>query len=239
MIDFVSHIIADGERFISVAEEDLEAHVPTCPEWDIAALVSHLGGVHREVAVRVRTGDLALAEPDIEAPPTDPGALLNWFRIGLEDLTRVLSSTPADAPAWSWAGDPTAGFWRRRMAHETAVHRWDAENALDVPQQIEAELAVDGIDELFDIYIGEEDDPPYEGVSGTVLLVADAGPRWSFLLEKGNLPGGTRDGDGGSLTVKGTSSDLLLLMWNRLSLQDLDSSGETSVWDGWRAYAES
>lgn len=104
---------------------------------------------------------------------------------------------------------------------------------------ISTELAVDGIDELFDIYIGEEGDPPYEGFSGTVLLVADAGPRWSFLLEEGKLPVGMRDGDGGSLTVKGTSSDLLLLMWNRLSLEDLDSSGERSIWDGWRAYAES
>ena len=52
---------------------------------------------------------------------------------------------------WTWTPDHTVGFWSRRMAHEVAVHRWDAQGAAGDPSPIERELAVDGIQEVFDL----------------------------------------------------------------------------------------
>ena len=44
--------------------------------------------------------------------------------------------------------DQTVGFWYRRMALETVVHRVDVETGFGVPRAVNAELAVDGIDEV-------------------------------------------------------------------------------------------
>ena len=47
----------------------------------------------------------------------------------------------------TWAGDRPGSFYPRRMAHETAVHRWDA-----VGGAIDPALAVDGIDEHLGLF---------------------------------------------------------------------------------------
>ena len=45
---------------------------------------------------------------------------------------------------------PHRGFWARRQANETAVHRWDAAaRGRRRPSRSSTTLAVDGIDEFF------------------------------------------------------------------------------------------
>ena len=65
---------------------------------------------------------------------------------GLDDPERpVYSFSPAHR---------RAGFWPRRMAHETTVHRVDAEQAAGRPvAPVPAALAVDGIDEVFGVFV--------------------------------------------------------------------------------------
>ena len=59
-----------------------------------------------------------------------------------------------EAPAWNLAPQPKkAGFWPRRMAHETAVHRWDAQLAIAAGEPIEAKLAADGVSEVLDTWL--------------------------------------------------------------------------------------
>ena len=48
-------------------------------------------------------------------------------------------------------GPDRAGFWARRQAQELAIHRWDAQTAAGEPRPIDRALAVDGIQEVFDI----------------------------------------------------------------------------------------
>ena len=59
------------------------------------------------------------------------------------------------APGGTWyKPDPTVGFWFRRMAQETVIHRIDAElgaGASIAPAP--DDLAVDGIDELLKVFI--------------------------------------------------------------------------------------
>ena len=43
----------------------------------------------------------------------------------------TLEALDPESPAWNWAPQAKkAGFWHRRMAHETSVHRWDTQMAL-------------------------------------------------------------------------------------------------------------
>ena len=43
--------------------------------------------------------------------------------------------------------------WPRRQAHETSVHRWDAEHCGGATTAIDPELASDGVDEYFDLVL--------------------------------------------------------------------------------------
>jgi uncharacterized protein (TIGR03083 family) len=91
------------------------------------------------------------AEPDPWPPKElaaeEPLALLDRAYAGLRD--EFAARRPED-PAGSWyAPDETVGFWIRQMAHETVIHRIDAELGTGQPvAPVPAELALDGIDEL-------------------------------------------------------------------------------------------
>ena len=88
----------------------------------------------------------------------------------------------------TWAGERPRRWWLRRLLHETAVHRWDVETAGAGPDQatpIDPEVAVDGIDELFDNFL------PFvaEGLAGTGqtmhLHSNDAPGEWQLTFTPG------------------------------------------------------
>ena len=95
------------------------------------------------------------AEPD-QWPPEEltreePLALLE--RAYRELVDEFAARKPED-PAGSWyKPDQTVGFWIRRMAHETVIHRIDAELGTRQPVgAVPTDLAIDGIDELLKVF---------------------------------------------------------------------------------------
>ena len=80
------HIVAlrrDSNRIASAAEGRLDRIVPSCPGWQVADLVWHVGIVHmfwRMVARGALTGPAAWSEPD--RPDNDD--LVAWFRDGVD-----------------------------------------------------------------------------------------------------------------------------------------------------------
>jgi len=48
-----------------------------------------------------------------------------------------------ETPTSTWTLDRRAGFWTRRLTHETVVHRADAALATGTPYDVDAELAAD------------------------------------------------------------------------------------------------
>ncbi|GAB7102280.1 maleylpyruvate isomerase family mycothiol-dependent enzyme [Streptomyces phaeofaciens JCM 4814] len=130
-----------------------DAKVPTCPEWQVRDLLRHTGMVHRWAASFVAEGRTTYHQEE-GRPDLDGAELLEWFREGHRRLVDTLASAPPDVDCWHFlpASSPLA-FWARRQAHETAVHRADAESALGrTPEAIAAGIgagfAADGIDEL-------------------------------------------------------------------------------------------
>src|SRR5205085_4835630 len=90
--------------------------------------------------------------PPKELANEEPLALLDRAYAGL--LEEFATRKPEDAAGSWYTPDQTVGFWIRRMAQETVIHRIDAE--LGTGQQvapIPADLAVDGIDELLKIFV--------------------------------------------------------------------------------------
>ena len=81
------------------------------------------------------------------AIPDDPAGLPDWLEGSAAELVATLAGADPDAECWTWTADHHVRFWSRRMAHETAVHRWDGQGASGSPEPFDGALAVDGIDE--------------------------------------------------------------------------------------------
>ena len=62
------------------------------------------------------------------------------------------------------------------MAHETTVHRWDAQSAAGTPDPVPTWLACDGVSEMIDIFLAAADNN--DVFQDFDLDVVDAGDRF-------------------------------------------------------------
>ncbi len=123
-------VAEQGSRIAAVAHAGpLQARVPHMRRWTLSDVVAHLGGVHRWAAEIVSTRTWTGAGPRRGRAAGDD--LIAWFEDGLAALVCALTAADVSAPCpnFSPGSDKTARFWLRRQAHETTVHRWDAEAA--------------------------------------------------------------------------------------------------------------
>lgn len=223
MFDYTDVIAFEGARVSRVAQQGpIDASVPHIAGWTLSDVVAHLGGVHRWaeriVAERQHTGERS-------QPGTDTGAaLIDWFDEGLDRLVTTLSAVdPAEEVGRSRSGRPvTAGYWQRRQAHETTMHRWDAETAAGEHEPIDAEFATDGIDELFRIFTRNRD----KQVLDAPIRVFTTDTETSWILGPVSEPGRVDLMDepaGAVASLEGPAETLLLALWKRISLDDADA----------------
>jgi uncharacterized protein (TIGR03083 family) len=236
-IDYTTHLRADGELMAQAVARDLDAHVPSCPDWNVARLTIHTGMHHRWVADTVRGG----GDPPPE--PSKPGLrgdeLIDWFRRGWADLADLLDEMDDATPAWSWSGDNRVGFWRRRTALETLVHRWDAENATGTGSPLDPLLAADGVDEMLFVML-PNGSPPYEGKSGSLSMkTTDAPGAWTLPLEGGKVPEAARSKrvEAASTAISATAEQLLLFVWGRRGPDAIQVEGDRKVFDDFLSWS--
>jgi uncharacterized protein (TIGR03083 family) len=207
----------------------LDTPVPSCPEWRVRDVITHLGSIHRRTADLVATGATEGRRP---GPPSDvpqDEALLGWLTDGAPALVDTGRAKGPDAPAWNWTGaDQRAAFWFRRMAHETAVHAWDVGSACGTATAIEPALASDGIDELLTVIVPATQP---RGMTGTLHVhCSDVEGEWTVDLATLDVARAHRKGD---VALRGPAADVLL------HLLDRDNGGEVfgdaGVLEGWHA----
>jgi uncharacterized protein (TIGR03083 family) len=219
-----------AEQLVAAAERaGLDAPVPSCPDWDVAELLGHMGRVYRWAASCVETN--APASPkDLPAPPArDERA--GWMRDGLARVVAALDR-PAGDPAWTWAPDGTVGFWQRRQAHETTIHRVDAELASGPPTPVPLALAVDGIDEWLALVPNRRGVPPVTGHGETIHLhCTDTDGEWLVRVGEDGLAV-ERAHAKGDVAARGAASDLLLVLLRRLPPSTVEVLGDPAVLDG-------
>jgi uncharacterized protein (TIGR03083 family) len=232
---YLEALARDGEALAVAAESRLDVPVPACPGWTMGDLVWHTGYVHRHKIEIVRRG--AEGRPPFEGPADPPdNVLLGWYREGVALLVEILSEDP-DRPAWSWTDDHTVGFWQRRMAQETAVHRWDAEDAAGRPSPVESELAADGVDELLGAFM-EQTEGHYAGPAGTVHLHRTDGPGEWVVHLRGERPVVRRGHERCDAAMRGGASELLLALWRRRPPETVELLGDRAVLDGFLAFTD-
>jgi uncharacterized protein (TIGR03083 family) len=236
--EFVAMLDQEGRLLAAAAEEaGTGAKVPTCPGWQVADLVRHTGMVHRWAAAFVAEGYTSY-RPDGGLPDLDGAELLAWFREGHRQLVDTLRSASPDVRCWHFLPAPSPlAFWARRQAHETAVHRVDAESARGgSPSGISGDFAVDGIDELL---IGFHARPKSkvrtEEPRVLRLRATDTdGAVWTVRLSQ--EPPAAGRGEGGEAEpdceVAGPAAQLYLALWNRLPFSAV--TGDASIAELWR-----
>ena len=208
----ITAIERDGERVIAaLAGADLGAPVPGCPGWSLEVLVTHLGQVQQFWAAAIRAGGAEPEEPEVD----HPADLAGWYRASYTELIDALRETSFDQPCWTWWGEPgTVGAVARHQVQEAAVHRWDAESAGGTPAPLEPEIGADGVGEYLGIMLGRDaDNLP----SAVALVATDTGGSW-------------RAGPGEvGATIRGTASDLVLLLYRRLPGHAAEIDGDRAL----------
>jgi uncharacterized protein (TIGR03083 family) len=246
-MDLDRHILsleADGDLLASAAEQaGLTTNVPSCPAWQVRDLLRHQGYVHRwatayvSVPIQAEAPELTEAEQLAGGPPDE--RLLAWFREGHRALVRALRTAEPDVVSWTFmpAASPL-GFWARRQAHETAIHRADAQLAAGQAPSHEPDLAADGVDELIMSFFARRADPDREQAPERTLLIraTDAGRQWrAELSPDGQQVAQVSRGDGpAAATLDGPAAGLYLLLWNRC---DADAAGISVTGDAGLAAA--
>lgn len=227
---FLACLDADYRRMHDVvARTDLVAPVPSCPAWTVKDLVEHTAMVYLH-----KVASTELGHAPEEWPPELSGSTLDVFEDAHTKLSAMFAThDPSDHSATWYDPNQTVGFWIRRMAQETVIHRRDAELAAGYPNPAATDLALDGIAELLDLFVAypthkwaDECKPVLEPADGDKVLVDAGAIRW--LAEVGlkgvevSRPSQPVDV---SVRIEGDPSALLFWLWNRSAPAD----GEVTV----------
>jgi uncharacterized protein (TIGR03083 family) len=213
---WVSALRREGAAFATAAAAaDPDDEVPTCPGWTVRRLVSHLSRVHRSAVIGVLDG--TVEPPALAARPPDDAQLMTWYADGLDKLLRVFDD----------AGPHLPDFWPRRMAHDTTVHRFDAELAAYAKGGgFDPALAADGVGEVVEsmlrLRVGDE---PLASARGDVLVeCTDTGDSWLVRLEPGAVSAERPEKRPRRVDarISGPAADLYLVLWGRLPLDPVE-----------------
>ncbi len=249
-MEITEHIKAVGQEAKLLAEAakqgGLEVDVPYCPGWDMRELVRHLSEIHLWAAAHVGQphhdnpwvedlSELTAFWPELAVFWPEDDKLIDWYLETNANLVNQLESAPLDLDAFTFLREATSplAMWARRQAHETAVHRYDAENAAGIESQFEPSFASDGIDELL-VGFTQRGKGFSETTTHTMAFHAtDTDERWHVTLSpeeivtvRGNAPA--------DITLSGNASDLYLAVWNRGDDSNLTITGDGELLDLWR-----
>jgi uncharacterized protein (TIGR03083 family) len=232
----IAHLRREGGRLAAVtASSDLDRSIPACPGWTVRAAVRHTGRIYRWARSHITDHRDSPADVRQTAGPM-PGDedLVAWYEENLQALVDALEAATDDERFWHFGAAPSPrAFWARRQALETTVHRTDVESASDGIAPVEAALAVDGIDETFDVFVLPRDRLRSTTPLTLRLHANDVDRDWVARIGPDSVElHRTRAAAG--CTVSGPASGLYLLLWNRLDRDAFDIDGDPSVLDLWR-----
>jgi uncharacterized protein (TIGR03083 family) len=197
----------------TISPSSLDARVPSCPDWSLTDLIWHLGRVQRFWATTVYAGAVEPEFPAEADAPQSAADLETWFRASTRELLDALRVVAWDTPAWTWwKQDRTVGAIARHQVQEAAVHRWDAQlAAVGHPDPLPEKIAEDGVEEF--LWIARQ----MRGPEPIAFNATDSGAMFSAGAEQPLV------------TVSASASDLVLLLYGRVSADDVLIEGDASV----------
>jgi uncharacterized protein (TIGR03083 family) len=181
---------------------------------------------------------------DDDRPSPDDDGVVPWARSQGQRLLESLAGLDPAESRWNFTTGPqVAAFIPRRMLHETAVHRWDLQQAHGVPGPIGTAVAHDGVEEYLEVQVGRSG--PWPAAAAT-LRVAPAGadpievvlrPGEAAVLRRLRGRGVGQPPQGPEATVAGPAESLLLGLWGRQPLAAMTTEGDRSLVSAFRSFA--
>jgi uncharacterized protein (TIGR03083 family) len=226
---YLQCLAADEARLREVAQHDLDAPVPSCPEWSVRDLVEHVALVYLHKVECMRSG-----APTEWPPPVDSSEPLALLDRGYAALLGEFHKRSPESASYTWfEPDQTVGFWIRRMAQETVIHRVDAELAAGQPlAPIPDDLAVDGIDEVLERFLGfgsvnwqEDFGDALDEADGDVLVAA-GGYEWLIRMRPAGVSVGPPEGASPAGRLAGDPQSVLLWLWRRTDAAAVTYDGD-------------
>ena len=238
-------IRAEGVSVAATPVDALGASIPTVAEWTVEGVVRHLGKVHQWVTtiLALSPGQALDEAGPLPGMPKGPDCLAAYAESHAA-MVAAFEGLDPDEERVNFGGAGTVGWWMRRQAQETSVHRIDVADGVHAaggptPEALPADAAADGIDEWARFFLavrwpqrngalpedlhgrtihihGTDDPAPADGAEWLLSLGADG-----IDIEATHAKG--------DVALRGSSSDLLLALWRRRSLDDLDVVGDRSV----------
>lgn len=239
---YLRSVERDAATMAAIADTiPLDTPVPSCPEWTLNDLMIHTGRVHRHKAAVVRDGWLDGPAPQPEGPSGD---VVLWFEDGAAELVAVLRTSDLSKPSWTWCvHEHSADWWVRRMAHETAIHRADAELAAGMIPTLDEALGEDGADEVInEMMVGGPEWGSVTPADRRFELRA-GGRKWLLRTASfsgtspvsgtvyANLPTLVHDDGDPEMVVETDGSTLDLWLWGRGPLPPAAVSGDLQLVD--------
>jgi len=257
---YIGALRRQGELLTGAAQRaGLDAAVPSCPGWAVRDLLKHTGYVHRWATGFVAQGltrPTGASEGEILGQGPADAELPGWFREGHAALVQALSTAGPGLNCWAFLDAPSPlAFWARRQAHETAIHRADAEQAASAADQpasaadqpassggsavpgngvsFEPSFAADGVDELLMGFLARGiRRGSWAGLGGSLAIHADdaaaGGADW-LIAGDPDAPGVSRGTGQADCDVAGPASELYLMLWNRGPADRLQVTGDPGI----------
>jgi uncharacterized protein (TIGR03083 family) len=237
LIDYGSLLAAisfEGELLArSAAGADPELEVPGCPGLTIGSTVRHTADNYHRVLTWIQLGEA----PEIWRRAAEDADLIEFHAVARQALVDELSAHEPDEPcATWWPDDQTYGFWRRRMAHETTIHRTDVQSAAGLPvDPVTTELAADGIDEILTLWFGYKLAHLRMAATGGygAVGILTAGRAWIAILDRARCSARRVplvDARSADATITGDPLSVYRWLWGRLPHDAVTLDGND---DGW------
>jgi len=228
-------------RSAVAAAPSLTARVPGCPDWTLADLVEHLGGVQMFWAVAVSAADASGPPPgektDFDSPTGD---LVAWSESATRQLLDALRAVGPSSPSWAWWGSSGAPLTSlavaRHQVQEAAVHARDAQETAGAAAPLPSAVAVDGVAEFLSVSLASLG--PWPGKPVSVAFAASDGPTHVVGLSSSGVSFDPPSPESPALTVHGSANELVLGLYNRIPVESLRSEGDGSVLGELRSWAD-
>jgi uncharacterized protein (TIGR03083 family) len=227
--DCIAAITEHSAGFAEATRPNLTAEVEHCPGWSVADLVRHVYEV-QDFWGQLVAGGLTDYEQANPTPQPAESELLDAFRAGADKLVGILAAADPLTPVWTWASRKDAAFVIRHQVQEAAVHRWDAQFAAGSAQPLDRDAAADAIEEFLTFSLRALPDGAPRLPGPLTLTATDARIGWTLRPDGDRLAWQRTMADAPAPDeVRGTASDLLLLLYRRRSPDELAVGGDAAA----------
>lgn len=237
-------------------------HVPTCPPWTVEDLLVHLSQIWAFVAGSIKI-DKAMDRSEISRPAgslvdwhiSSSQALLEVCQ-SRDPLDSTWAFDLPDATVAFWMRRMCHEISVHRYDLEVAATTVGAKidttvsaitdttvgaitdtamgTTVVTPGPIPHAVAVDGIDELFDYFIPYRRSTEVAGNGETLHFHATSGHGEWLVTRTTTGIEIERKHAKGDVAVRSTASDLLLMLWGRISPSELEVYGDASLLAAWQ-----